>query len=375
MVRALAIAMLCGGCTLIVDHQLSANPGGCSSDLPFTDGTPGNATRFHSGVSVLSFRGAAFPPAGGNPANYGATLAFLYNTGLELAGGVTGDTVFIRNETNFTPTWASTTPGHEGPLSFGCAEVVAATSDTLHSRTSLQLIAADCGNDLFYDGGTYTGAPESLSPAIAWANTPDGGSMIATVVGGRGQACPETFPPTCFPPTSVPTLTAGGLRRVDALIDAQGHPIWIVSNEGGDTRIYSANFAGETSVVPWGGAIAALASDVGIAMRIQSGELQAQIFDATGRKNGNEFHSTLGDATVHGLEIARFGTLPILRIAWIGGDTRARVANFDATVAAAPVLGTPSVVCGSNGASFVAPMSTTTAAVLKGDALYLRHVD
>jgi hypothetical protein len=165
------------------------------------------------------------------------------------------------------------------------------------------------------------------------------------------------------------------VRRVDALIDAQGQPIWIVSIEGGDTRVYSANFAGETSVVSWGGAIAALASDVGIAMRIQSGELQAQIFDATGRKNGNEFHTTLGDATVHGLEIARFGTSPILRVAWIGGDHRARVANFDATIAAAPVLGAPSVVCGSDGASFVAPMSTTTAVVLKGDALYLRHVD
>jgi len=374
MVKVIAIAMLCGGCTLIVDHQLSANPGGCNSDLPFTDGSPGNAQRFHSGVSVLSFRGAAFPPASANPVNYGATLAFLSNGGLELAGGATGDTVFVRNETNFTPTWASTTPGHEGPGGFGCAEVIAATSDTLHNSTSLQLIPAGCGDDSSYDGGTYTGAPESISPAIAWANTPDGGS-IATVIGGRGQACPETFPSTCFPPTSVPTLTAGGVRRVDALIDAQGHPVWIVSTEGADTRIYDTNFANPTSVVSWGGPIAMLASDVGIVMRINSGNLEAQLFDATGAKRGGEFHTVLGDSTVHGLEIARFGTSPILRVAWIGGDTRARVANFDATVAATPVLGTPSVVCGSDGASFVAPMSTTTAAVLKGDALYLRHVD
>lgn len=374
MVRTIAAALLCGGCTLIVDHQLSQNPGGCG-ELIFLDGTPNNGGQyFHSGVTAPTFRGAAFPPASKTPDNFGATLAFLSGAGLEFAGGLTGDTVYLRPEPNYTATSMSPTPGHEGPGGFGCAEAVAATYDSLRDRTSLQLIAGGCGDDLAYDGGTFSGAPAALAPAVAWAALPDGGGIVAAVVGSQGEACAETFPLTCFPPQGG-AVAGGGERRVDSLTDAQGQPIWMVSTAGADVRLYSADFASSTAVVGWSGPIAALAADVGAALRINAGHLQAQIFDVTGAARGAQFDADLGDAAAHGLEIARFGTTPVLRAAWIGGDGRARIATFDATVAASPQLATPALVCGSQGASFVAPLSSTTAAVLLGDALYLRHVD
>ncbi len=188
--------------------------------------------------------------------------------------------------------------------------------------------------------------------------------------------CPEAFPPTCFPPQSTGgSVPPTGARRIDALLDAQGQPAWIVATEGSDVRLYSSNFAGTTGLVSWSGPIAVLAADVGIAMRIQSGELQAQLFDVQAHKVGNEVHFALSDPSAHGLEIARFGTTPVLRVAWIGGDNQARIATYDATVAASQTLGAPSVVCGSQNATFVAPMSTTTAVVQIGGALYLRHTN
>ncbi len=374
MVRAIAAALLCSGCTLIVDSQLAANPGGCG-DLIFLDGSPNNGgVRYHSGVTTPSFRGPAFPTANRSPDNFGSTLAFLSSGALDFVGGSIGDAVYVRHEENYTPTSASLAPGHEGPGSFPCAEAIAATYDSLHDRTNLQLLAGACGDDLSYDGGTYSGAPATLSPAMAWAGTPDGGALIASVLGSQGQACPEAFPPGCFPPQGG-AVAAGGARRLDALLDAQGQAAWIVSTEGADVRLYNTSFGGSIGVVAWSGPIAVLASDVGIAVRIDTGHLQAQLFDATGAKRGGQFDKDLGDASAHALEIARFGTSPILRAAWLGGDGQARIATLDATVAVAPTLGAASIVCGSQGASFVAPLSTTTAAVLVGDALYLRHVD
>lgn len=371
---AIAIGLLSCSCTLIVDHQLSAAAGNCS-DLIFLDGTPNNGgQRFHSGVTAPAFRGPAWPQAGKTPDGFGGTLAFLSGGALELAGGTLGDAVYLRPETNYTPTSAAPSPGHEGPGSFGCAEVMAANYDALHDRTSLALIPAGCGDDVPIDGGTFSGLPASLSAAVAWAGAPDGGGLVATLLNSQAQVCPESFPVSCFPPHGG-TVVGSGERRVDSLIDAQGAAFWIVSTDGADVRLYDTTFAGRISVVPWSGPIAALAADVGIAMRIDSGTLAAQIFDVTGGLSGPEFHASLGDPAAHALEIARFAMTPVLRLSWIGGDGQARVANFDATSATAPRLSTPAIVCGSKGASFVAPLSSTTAAVLIGGALYLRHVD
>jgi len=126
-------------------------------------------------------------------------------------------------------------------------------------------------------------------------------------------------------------------------------------------------------VVSWAGPIAALAPDIGVTMRIQSGQLEAQLFDSTAAKRGNEAHFDLADAAAHGLEIARLGTAPSVRAAWIGGDGQARTATMDFSAATSPQLSAPAIVCGSQGATFAAPTSTTTATVLVGDSLYLRH--
>jgi len=374
MVRALAICVLSAGCTLLVDHELSKQAATCP-DLIFLDGTPNNGGQyFHGGVSAPSFRGPAFPNVDQAVNNYGSTLTFVSDGGVELVGGFEGDSVFMRSEANYTATSASSTPGHYGPGGFGCAEVVGANYDSLHDRTSLQLLAAGCGEDAAFDGGTFSGAPEALSPAIAWAPSPDGGGQIAALLGSQAQVCPETFPPTCFPPHGG-AVSGGGARRMDALFNAQGQPVWIVATEGADTRLYSSTFAGSIGAVSWAGPIVAVAPDVGIVMRIVSGQLDAQLFDATGSARGPEAHTPLNDAAAHGLEITRLGTSPVLRIAWIGGDGKARVASYDASVATAQRLGPASIVCGSSGASFVAPTSTTTAAVMIGDALYLHHTD
>ena len=368
------LALLSTSCTLVVEHQLS-QPGGCP-DLILLDGTANNGgQRFHSGVTAPAFRGAAYPTPGRNPDNFGSTLTFLLDGGLELAGGNQGDAVYIRSEANYTATFGSTTPGHESAASVGCAELLGVTYDELHQRTSLQLVPGGCDDVAIpLDGGSFSESPETLAPAIAWASLPDGGGLFAAVLGNQGQVCPESFPPSCFPPRggAVPPV---GARRLDALVDAQGQPVWIVANQAADTRLYNQSFGGSIVAVPWSGTIAAVAADIGIVMRIHNGQLEGQLFDATGTRRGNEAHFDLGDPAAHGLEIARFGTAPLLRAAWIGGDGKARIANYDASVAAAQRLGTPSIVCGSQGASFVAPTSATTAAVVTGEALYVRHVD
>ncbi|MFN2548851.1 MAG: hypothetical protein ABR567_15600 [Myxococcales bacterium] len=370
MVRlaALFAGALAAGCTLVVNEELASCP-----DLIFLDGTPNNGgLRFHGGVSAPSFRGPAFPPPGQAIDNYGSTLTFLSAGTVEQVGGAVGDGVFMRAQ-NYSATSASSTPGHVGPGGFGCAEVVAATYDTLHDRTSLQLLASGCGEDAAFDGGTLPGAPEPLAPAVAWAPSADGGGMIASVLGSQAQACPESFPPTCFPPQGG-AVPAGGARRMDSLLDAQGQPVWIVPTEGADTRLYSSDFAGSIAAVSWAGPVAAVGADVGIVMRIQAGELDAQLFDSTGAPRGPEAHTPLNDAAARGLEIARLALTPVLRIAWIGGDGKAHAAQYDASVATAQRLGSISTVCGSAGASFVAPTSTTTAAVVVGDSLFLRRV-
>ncbi len=374
MVRAALLALLSTGCTLLVDHELSQKAASCP-DLIFLDGTPNSGgQRFHGGVSAPSFRGPAFPTPGKNPDSFGSTLTFTVSGGLELAGGLLGDQVFLRPETNYTATTASTTPGHED-TGFACAELLGASYDSLHDRTSLQLITGGCADDaITYDGGSYGGQPGPLAPALAWAGLPDGGGVFAAVLANQGQSCPETFPPGCFPPRGG-AVAAGGARSVDAIYDPQGQPLWIVATEGADTRLYDASFGALIVAVTWSGPVAAVATDVGIVMRIHNGQLEAQLFDSTGSRRGNEAHFDLGDATAHGLQIARLGPTPNLRLTWIGGDGKARAASYDASVASAQRLSTPAVVCGSQGATFVAPTSSTTAAVLIGDALYLRHVD
>ncbi len=379
MVRRLAVAALACGCTLIVDHELSKNGGNCG-ELTFSDGTPGSSGRtFHHGVTAPAFRGPAYPPPGRAAEGFGSTLAFVADGGLVLVGGVTGDSVFLRSEENWTPTFAVPTPGHLGPGGFGCSEVYAGTYDSLRDRTNFQIITGGCGDDTaFYDGGTFSGPPDPVGPALGWAGAPDGGGTMAVVFASRAQGCDEAFPISCFPPDGPPdggTVSPGSGRRVDALADATGAPVWMVSSAGADVRIYDATFRGSKAVVSWSGPIAAIAADVGLAVRINSGQLDAQLFDSTGTARGSESHLDLGDPAAHSLEISRLSTGPILRVAWIGGDGRARVATLDATVATAPRLSTQAVVCGSQGATFVAPTSTTTAAVLVGDALYLRHVD
>ena len=375
MVKAVLLALLSTGCTVLVEHQLSQQSAVCP-DLIFLDGTANNGgQRFHGGVAFPSFRGPAYPAPGKSAESFGSTLTFTFNGGLELAGGFTGDTVFLRPETNYTATSASTAPGHEVPNVGGCAQLLGASYDSFHDRTSLQLIPGGCADDsITFDGGSFPGKPGALAPALGWAGLPDGGGVFAAVLAGEGQSCPETFPPRCFPPRGG-AVAAGGARRIDALADPQGLPLWIVGTEGVDTRVYDANFGSPISAVAWSGPLAALAPDIGIVMRIQQGQLEAQLFDSTGARRGTEANFDLGDPLAHGLEIARLGAAPVLRATWLGGDGQARVANYDASVATAPRLSTPAVVCGSQGASFVAPTSSTTAAVLIGDALYLRHVD
>ena len=368
--RLFAICALAGGCTLVVQNELDQCP-----DLIFLDGTPNNGGQhFSSGVSAPSFRGPAFPRAGEDIGAYGSTLTFLSNGTVVQVGGQAGDQVFLRAQ-NATATFATSTPGHNGPGGFGCAEVFAASYDSLRDRTTLQLLASGCGNDEAYDGGTIVGAPEPEWPVLAWAPAPDGGGVIAAALFSQAQSCPESFPLSCFPPQGGSLSGGGPARRMDALLDARGEPVWIVSTDLNDTRLYNADFTASTMAVAWAGPIAALASDVGIVMRINAGELDAQLFDSTGAPRGPEAHTALNDPGAHGLEISRLGTAPVLRLAWIGGDGKARAAQYDASNAGAQLLGAIATVCGSSGTSFAAPTSTTTVAVVVGSALHLRRVE
>ncbi len=405
--RAAALAAFAAlaavGCTLIVDHELSgyttppdAGPtvcdgGSCDagascSDLVYLDGTPdAGGELFHSGVTAPAFRGAAWPPPLKTSTNFGSTLTFLRDGGLELVNGyepnpaAPGDLppVFLRSETSFTPTNAYPAPGHEGPgsFSFGCAEIIAATYDSLRDQTTWRLIPGGCAEDsTFYDGGLTTGGPDLQAPALGWGGYPDGGGVVAALFGTRAQACDEVFPLSCFPPHAG-TVPATGARLIDSLVAADGMNVWVVTTAGSSTQLWSADFSTKVGspVVAWGGRTAALAPDIGIAMRIVSGSIEAHIFDSAGTLRGNPGNFALGDASAYGLEINRIGTSATLRVAWVGGDGQARVATLDASAPAALSLSTPAVVCGSRGATFVAPTSSVTAAVLVGDALYLRR--
>ncbi|HEX9576333.1 MAG TPA: hypothetical protein VF993_01170 [Myxococcales bacterium] len=381
--RIATAAALLASCTLIVEHQLSSQkPGGsdagCDELIFFVGSADDAGLYFHGGVTAPAFRGPAYPTPTKSAGEFGTTLTFVLDGGLAMVGGLEGDRLNFRLETNWTPTWAVPAPGHDGPggpiYNYGCTEVFGATYDSLRDRSSLQIIAAGCGDDLFYDGGTVSGPPDPLGPAIGWAALPDGGARIAVLLASQAQTCDETFPPSCFPPRGAGAVTPGADRRIDALVDPNGGgPLWIVSTGGGDTRLYDSVFGASAGVVSWAGPIAALAPDIGVTMRIVSGQLEAQLFDSTAARRGNEAHFDLSDSAAHGLEIARLGTAPSVRAAWIGGDGQARTATMDFSVATSPQLSAPAVVCGSQGATFAAPTSTTTATVLVGDSLYLRH--
>jgi hypothetical protein len=380
VVRGLVfIAAAATSCTWIVENQLSSRQpldAGPCNELRFDDGTDAGGYVFHGGVTAPAFRGPAYPPAGRTADNFGSTLAFLVDGGVVTVGGYQSDQVFLRGQ-NYLATWVVPTPGHEGPGGFGCSEIFAATYDSLRDRTSYQLLNAGCGQtgqeDQSFDGGSFPGPPDPNGPALAWAGSGTDGGTVAVAFATLGESCPEVFPLSCFPPHGG-SLTTGAGRRMDALVDASGQPVWMVAIAGADTRLYDAKFRGSIGAVSWAGPISALAPDVGVVMRIHSGQLEGQLFDSTGAKRANEAHFDLGDSAAHGLEISRLGTTPVVRAAWIGGDGWARVASVDFSSSTSPRLSTPALVCGSQGASFVGPTSATTAAVLIGEALYLRHV-
>ena len=373
-VLAAALAAAALGCTFIVDNELS-KPLGCD-EIPLSDGSPGNTRLIHSGVTAPAFSGPAFPTLNRATTSFGSTLAFLRDGGLELAGGLEGDAIFFRAEDQFTPTAAFPAPGHEGPGYFGCSEVFTASYDSLRDRTEMRLIPGGCVDDsLFIDAGVYPGQPQLQAPALGWGQAADGGGVLAAVLGTQAQACGEVFPSPCIPPSSG-TVPVAPSRLVSSLTAQDGSIVWIVATDS-SVQLWNADFTKPIGgPVASGGPvrIAAVAADIGIAVRIFNGKLQSQLFDAAGQLVSVAANLDLGDPGAHGLELAHFGTAPLLRLAWLTGDGQARTATLDATSPAAQRLVGAANVCGSKGASFAAPTTTTTAAVLVGEALYFRHV-
>ena len=379
---AAVAGMSAASCTAIVEHELSSRSSdggfvdaGPCDDLIFLDGTPNDGGQFfHAGVTSPSFRGPAFPRAGRGASNFGSALTFQRDGGLELVGGFDPDQVYFRAEEQWVASGAVPGPGHEGPASFGCAEIIAWSYDSLRDTTAFQLVAGGCGDDsVFYDGGTTTGTPGLQAPGLAWGSLPDGGGVVAAFLGGRVEACNETFPLQCFPPQAIAIPTSGE-RRVDSLLTSDGANAWIVSAGGsGEVRLYRSDFGASTVVAPFAGPVAAIAADIGIATRLSNGHLETRLFNSSGAPVGVAASFDLGDAAAHGLEISRIGTTPSLRATWLGGDGQARVATLDTSVGGAPRLTQARIICGSQGASFAAPVSSTTSVVLLGDALFLRH--
>jgi hypothetical protein len=380
MVRALvALAALCGGCTLLVEHELSsrASGGGCEERI-FLNGSPNDAGLFfHSGVTKVAWHGPSFPP-GADATYFGATLAFLADGGLEVAGGFREEVNF-RDLSGVTPSAAFPVGGHENTNGFGCSEVLAADYDSLHDTTHWRVVPGGCADDsTFYDGGATTGSPEAQGAALGWAPQPAAGGTLAAMFGGRAQSCADSFPVSCVPPQGA-FLPAAGTRKLDSLTSG-GQIFWVVSifpaTGDGETRLYSGDFAGTAPgpVVPFGGSVALLAADVGLSARIVlPGKLRLQFFNATGQPGFGGGDLELNDVGAHSAEIARFGGGGTqVRAAWIGGDGQARTANIDASSPSAPVLSGVKVVCNSAGATFVAPMTQTITAVLVGEGLYLR---
>lgn len=387
--RTLAAGLLAlAGCTLIVDRELSnhcvgacADAGPCD-ELAFVDGTSNGGQLIHAGVTAPSFRGPAFPPPQKTARNFGSTLAFVQDGGLQLVNGYESEPassdpppIFLRGETNFAATSVSPMPGHEGPGSFGCAELLAASYDALHDRTSFTVIPGGCYDDSnFADAGSVAGGAAAFAPALGWAIGADGGSVVAALFGTSAQACDETVPFTCIPPRGG-NVPAGDGRALDSLSAADGSPVWLVTTAGAGVQLFRSDFSQPIGapVVPWAGRTAALAADIGIAVRLVAGRLDAQVFDATAALRGAPASFSLSDASAHALEVSRILATARLRIAWLGGDGKARVATLDASAPAAITLSAPVEVCGSQGASFVAPLSSTVAAVQVGEALYLRR--
>ena len=370
--RLLALLLLAPACTLLVDNELS-KPGGCD-ELSASDGTPGSSVVFHAGVTTPAFSGPAYPTPGKQESSFGSTLAFLRDGGLDLVGGTQGESLFFKAEEQHTPTAIFPGPGHEGPGSYGCSEIFAATYDPLRDRTDVRLVPGGCAdNSVFLDAGVFPGQVEGA--ALGWAGSPDGGAgAVAALLGARAQSCDEVYPLSCIPPSGG-DLPPSATRRVSALTAADGAPVWIVASDT-QVQLFSKDFRSAIGApVASGGParVAAIASDIGIAVQIAGGKLQTQVFDAAGRTAGAAGSFDLGDAAAHGLEIARFGTAPRLRVAWLTGDGHARLATLDATNPAAQQLVSPVTVCGPAGATFAAPLTPTTAAVLIGDALYFRR--
>lgn len=380
-------AAACAACTLIVEGQLSshgdagpgdAGPADCG-EQPFLDGREdGGGLFFHQGVSQVRWHGPAFAPDGREPANFGSTLTFLADGGLVFGGGAP-DGIYLRDFRELTPTLAYPSGGHEGGGGYGCAELLVATFDPLHDRTTWRLAPGGCGDDgVFYDGGTTTGAPEGQGPALGWVANPDGGTgTIAALYGGRAQACPELLPFTCVPPQGA-AVAPGGARSVDGLFDAQGQPVWAVTtfpaSGPGDTALWSGDFgSSQPAVVAWAGSIAVMAQDVALTARITSGQLQALLFDSAGAPRAAATLIPLGDPGAHDLRIARFGGTGTTAMAtWIAGDGTARSGTLDVSTPSTVTLTGVKQLCGSAGATFVAPMTASTIAVQAGESMALR---
>jgi hypothetical protein len=368
-----ALALVAAGCTLLVERELSR----CDENK-FLEGSPdGGGFYFHQGVTQVAWHGPGFAPLNAEVSNYGTGFGFLVDGGLRLVGGFT-DGVFVRDESSAAPNIAYIPPAHYGPGGFGCLEGLAATYDPLRDRTSWQLNSSGCANGFVFDAGVTQGTPASQGPALGWAHAPDGGGIIAALYGNRAEICDEVFPLSCLPPKGV-FLAPGGQRSVDGLIASDGGVVWVVTvappTGDGETRVYSQDFKGAGLIVPWAGSVTVMDSDVALVARINQGQIQAQLFDATGAKRGPTSTIDLNDSGARGLLIARFGGAgATARAAWIDGDGRARAGVLDLSSPGQLTLRSQQTVCQSAGASFAGPIAPTTVVVQKGDGLYLRPV-
>ena len=408
---AIALAVACASCTLLVDSELArhvqsgppdagpdaggdagidagpdAGPDAGCDDLAFQDGVIDGGVHFHSGVGRLTFRGPAIPSAAiFSPENtFPSTLGMATVDSIVVAEGIEGILPFYRSVI-FAADTVIAAPGHEGPGHFGCEELFVGSYDHFNQWTVWTFFPGGCGdNSLAQDAGIIPG--RGRAAALGIAENADGGSTLGFVIGGAGAACEEAdFPVPCIPPKGG-AVAASGALRLEGLTQPDATHAWALATtplDGGpgDVRVYADGFtrlapaspADGGPTVSFAGPVVALDFNVAIVLTLSSGTLIGQPFDATGALRGGAISLALADPAAHSLEASRAtgSAGSVVNLAWLGGDGQAHFARLDLTNTPRISRG-PAAVCGSAGAVFAAPLSSTQVAIQIGDAVYVR---
>ena len=328
-------------------------PDGCP-EVPFIDAT-GHEKLIHSGVTNLTWHAPAAPPAGADPSNYGGALAFKLN-GTLMIGAVTHGRVWVRDFAPVSSRFLSVAAAHQNGAGYGCT----------YAAADSRLFGAGC------DTPRSTVVADFVGVA---------GDAVAIVSTNSAQACNAG---ACSPGTSLGDFVFTNLS-VDSLTAPDGGVVWVLTGGldvtpggGNGTLLFSSDFSTRLAApvdamvsAPVTG-FAQLAPDLGLSIQMWSPEGQFRLlrFDSAGNDAG------VSELTLENTcpAVAKFGSGP-LRVAWIHYRQYEQAQAWTATVDVdAGTVSTPSLVCDSLGADFIAHMTDSTAVVEIDGGLYLRRV-